>query len=275
MHDDNSAPVQHDNSMPIEQDLSSHNTLAGRRRRPKPTPLGSNCMLRSQSFVGPYGREFNNARLSPLPSMRRTRAIGSSKQRRLSKSPGPRSPLHMEKSVDASIFGEWPDTAATIRARTAGSLSAAKRPVSEIFSQSAVPPTPISPADSEASSDRVSGNDRRPDDSPIARRDCQISPPPTPFGSAADGGADSREDGLVDMDFDDLSPYLNHDISSIPRGLYSASPGTMHCIDLFGMEENLRHQGDMATPFPFECYVSSSSPTSSPHVAAAAAGTSF
>lgn len=167
-------------------------TLAARRRRPKPVPLGS--AFRRNSFMGPVPcvNESAVVRFSAAP-MRRINSTG-----RISKVLPPRSPLHAQQ------LPETPDTGATVRPHTASSASSLRQ-----FPLTFSPPSgmPLPPPGSSCTL-------ASPSPPAIAQgrnESSQISPPPTP--------AQTIEVAPISTESTTVHHKFDGDLSAVPRSL--------------------------------------------------------
>lgn len=231
----------------------SQDTLAARRRRPKPTPLGSASLHHSDSSKDALPQSAREPTvghlLQPATPMRRIKSTGASLNKRgggISKVSPPSSPMDFRRFADYPFQDEnYTMDGTTIRPRTSGSISVlGSTPLSQLFNhQSAAPPTPVSPADSENSRDGTSQQNSS-FMAPVgikfdhsshnkAAIKSQISPPATPSNSVEaqqEEEEEKPEDITPRIGFPASSSGFNQGLSSIPRGFYGDESAMM---DLF------------------------------------------
>lgn len=274
--------------LPVEPSQpESQDSLAARRRRPKPTPLGSASLHRRDSFTGAFPQSAREPKTShlvqPATPMRRIKSTGASLNKRISgisKVSPPSSPINFKRFADYPFYDEnYTMEGATIRPRTASSVSTSNSmPLSQLFNhQSGAPPTPVSPADSEISKDGVSQQSSSFME-PVAIKfsqsnhdkaaiESQMSPPATPSNSdeAQQQDQENPEDITPRIGFPMSSPSCDQDLSSVPRDFYNNESAM---VDLFtysmasaeamssgsgGSEVFLREEA-----FPFERFLAQS-----------------
>lgn len=269
-------------------------SLAARRRRPKPTPLGSASLHHPDSSTGALPQSAREPKighmLQPATPMRRIKSTGASLNKRgggISKVSPPSSPIDFRRFADYPFQDEnYTMDGTTIRPRTSGSISIlGSTPLSQLFNhQSAAPPTPVSPADSEGSRDGAS--QQKPSFmEPVAIKfdhnshnkadiDSQMSPPATPSNSTE---AQQKEEGEEEESPDDTTPRIgfprsssgfHQDLSSIPRGFYG-DESTMMDLFTYSMASAEAMSSSSASSgvfvredaFPFERYLTQSGTT--------------
>lgn len=264
----------------------SQDSLAARRRRPKPTPLGSASLHHpgsSKDELPQSAREpIIGHLLQPITPMRRIKSTGASLNKRgggISKASPPSSPMDFRRFADYPFQDEnYTMNGTTIRPRTSGSISVlGSTPLSQLFNhQSTAPPTPVSPADSESSRDGISqqnsvGIKFDPGSHNKAAIKSQISPPATPSNSAEaqqkeEGEEEKPEDITPRIGFSGSSSSFSQSLSSIPRGFYGDESAMM---DLFtysmasaeAMSSSSASSGGVFVredAFPFERYLTQS-----------------
>lgn len=277
---------------PVEASQSElQDSLAARRRRPKPTPLGLASLHRPDSSTGALPQSAREPKighlLQPATPMRRIKSTGASLNKRgggISKVSPPSSPIDFRRFADYPFQDEnYTMDGTTIRPRTSGSISVlGSTPLSQLFNhQSAAPPTPVSPADSDGSRDGAS-QQKSSFMEPVAIKfdhsshnkadiESQMSPPATPSNSAESQQEEENEeeekpeDTTPRIGFPTSSSSFHQDLSSIPRGFYG-DESTM--IDLFtysmasaeAMSSSSASSGVFVREdaFPFERYLTQS-----------------
>lgn len=274
---------------PVEApETDSLDSLAARRRRPKPTPLGLASLHHSDSFTDALPQSAREPKighvLQPTTPMRRIKSTGASLNKRsggISKVSPPSSPIDFRRFADYPFQDEnYTMDGTTIRPRTSGSISAlGSTPLSQLFNhQSGAPPTPVSPTDSESSRDGVSQQKTSFMEPSAVKFDhsshnkaaieSQMSPPATPSNSTEAQEEEEKPEDITPRIGFPASPSSFQDLSSIPRGIYGDGSAMM---DLFtySMASAEAMSSDSAgsgvfvreDAFPFERYLTQSGAT--------------
>lgn len=274
--------------LPVEpSQTESQESLAARRRRPKPAPLGPASLHHCDSLTGAFPQSAKEPKtsylLQPATPMRRIKSTGASLNKRgggISKVSPPSSPINFKRLADYPFHDEnYTMEGATIRPRTSSSISASSSmPLSQLFNhQSGAPPTPVSPADSENS--QQSGSQQISSFmEPVSIKfdhshnkaaiESQMSPPATPSNSAEanQGEEDEKpEDITPRIGFPASSPSCDQDILSVPRNFYSNESAMMDLFTYSMVSAEAMSSGSGSSEvfmreeaFPFERYLAQS-----------------